>query len=524
MQYQESSEPALQLTGASEYIKTLVNDNKRIAFIFKEDFDGDGSDEILIGLDIGEGFQTVCKLLYVFYENNEWRHIWLLSTMYEDDTSLYHAYGVGIYDSVYAADTRGVGRTDLVIGFAAGNGHFVTPVVIFWDDSKQPLMWQYDETFYHGSLYLVPTEKANTYNIVVENSNASDLDIFSFAESGVHIRQATVFEWKVSTYITKACEPRGLERRAYNVCEAFLSAVWHKDYPSAYEMVLLSNFMGIDGLGDHSLNAFTLYVDENILPVMAENLKYSRLTAEIPEFTYCNFIGKKYTISLNLAEHKGKYKITSFYATASDYNSVNYDVHEQYMSPVGSDALTIPGWLVETLQGKVDRPDLISAENISISYVNMNLSYYPHLVVYADSGYSNSIFFIFEWQGNKYVPVFERKWCIRGIEIKYPHIILTVHESSGTGFAAYNYHVLRFTQDGYRQVWEGMASYYEMFPRATNFDITASLAFPQVDELMYFRVKRKFKGMDETNIIRKRNLFKVYRYNESMMVYEEMKH
>lgn len=182
---------------------------------------------------------------------------------------------------------------------------------------------------------------------------------------------------------------------------------------------------------------------------------------------------------------------------------------------------SVPDWLYESVKSKIENSSLLKKEDINILIVNTNPNKKHQIITYANIGKYDSIFIIFEKINGKYQEVYSKKsWFISSVEINSLNIVLKILESSGTGFSSYYYYIIRYTPNGFKEVWRGLAHKYELFPREYNFETICSLNSYFLNQIIHFIVYNEYKGMDISIPIKSKQYYNIYEYNKNTYKYE----
>ncbi|MDA8097539.1 MAG: hypothetical protein RDV00_02660 [Clostridia bacterium] len=309
------------MAGTSEYIRELLPENVEVNFIFREDFDGDGRNELVLGYSFAEPEQQAglqFEVLCLAPCPHGFTRGLVLSTvpgadpLYGEDDEIH-----GVFDAAYAVDTNGDGRPELVLGLTAGNGHFVTPYVFHWTRGLPVLAWTTGEAYHHGALYVVDEDGDGVFEVVIEGSRFADEgEIISVPEAGPHLRERSVCTWDGSTYDCRTF-PASPLHSAYQTALTFLWSLWKDDYETAYRLTLLPTFLGLAGLDDSSLNAFRRRVNEYLRPALVRNLEKGSLSPE-PSNSFCWFEGPDDFFTLGLMADKEGVKVVSAYVNPKE--------------------------------------------------------------------------------------------------------------------------------------------------------------------------------------------------------------
>jgi len=246
MSMPQQSNKSIIATGPlmSQYVQKLIPEDAIVNFIFKEDFDGDGTSEAVIGYSILEAWDF--SVLYVNRYNDGYKHKLVLTTGGENPDSIYDvADGMyGLLDVACVADTNGDGKPELVLALTAGNGHFITPLIFHWEGKVPSLAWRTGEGFYQGLQRVNDVDGDGIYEIIVEHSIYNEYGIIQGSEANPHIRTSNYYKWNGETYLPNQYTLSKPEYDAYNTAANFLISLWNDNYEYAYKHITAPSFLG----------------------------------------------------------------------------------------------------------------------------------------------------------------------------------------------------------------------------------------------------------------------------------------
>lgn len=280
------------------YLKKIIPARAIIDFVFKEDFDGDGLEEAVVGFTQLIPFPPETLVVWLKPEGEEFRHVMLLAEAGKRDVHN------GIFDNAAAVDTDNDGRPELVLSLSQGTGHYITVNVFDWINGEPVSVWKNEEPSYHGSIEVADVDKDGVFEIISDSGTMEAKEILAFEEAGYHMRKSCCYKWDGNTYQSSPFEVR-MPYLSFNRAVAFLQYLWEQDYKKAYEMVVMPGFVGLDGLDDSSLNEFKKYVNKRIQPVLRRNLAKGRLVPSEPYESFCLFCGFYDDISVELMNKNG---------------------------------------------------------------------------------------------------------------------------------------------------------------------------------------------------------------------------
>lgn len=291
--------------GMAGYMKKLMPSGAIVDFVFKEDFDGDGTDEAVIGYTEFMPFPPESSVVYLKHNGNEYKHTMLLSSIKPEEK-----YNCGIFDNAVSADTDNDGRPELVLSLAAGNGHYITVLVFDWHDGEPLEAWRSNEPCYHGNIEVLDADDDGIYEIITNSGTFEGNEILALDEASYHMRKSYCYKWDGKGFKKSPFQVR-MPYLSFNTAVTFLKNLWVQEYKKSYETVLMPGFIGLSGLDDCSFNAFKKYVNKNIRPVLQRNLSKGKLIPSEPYDNFCLFSGENDDISVEMVQKGGRILVQS---------------------------------------------------------------------------------------------------------------------------------------------------------------------------------------------------------------------
>lgn len=176
----------------------------------------------------------------------------------------------------------------------------------------------------------------------------------------------------------------------------------------------------------------------------------------------------------------------------------------------------------KSIYSKLDNPSLLNKSNISMSISNNPITQKSQIMAYANASRYDGAFVILEDSDGKYQEVFALKLKhIMSFNIRHPNIILASMDEVGTDIRTCNFHVIRSTDSGYKNVWQGLANYcdHNYYPQFT-FEVTANINFGDNGELTHSILKRIYNTGNYINPTNTEKISDIYVYNENNMQYQ----
>lgn len=285
------------------YVKAMIPSGAVLDFVFKEDFDGDGKGEGIVGFTEFTPFPPESSVVYIKNGPEGFVHEDLFIHANEPGLCSY-----GITDEAVLEDVNGDGTKELVLSMAAGNSHNLTVLVFQWKDGAFLPVWRSKETCFHGSMEVTDINGTGSYGIIIDTGTMDGAEILSLGEACFHVRKSCLFKWDGTNY-TRGPHSVRMPYLSYNAAVKFLLYIWMKEYRKAYEMVIMPAFLGLDGLGDSSCRAFTRYLEKSIRPALERNIDKGKLIPAEPYDTYCTFYGPEDDFSIELVRRDQQVKI-----------------------------------------------------------------------------------------------------------------------------------------------------------------------------------------------------------------------
>ncbi|MCX7749354.1 MAG: hypothetical protein N2645_21050 [Clostridia bacterium] len=186
---------------------------------------------------------------------------------------------------------------------------------------------------------------------------------------------------------------------------------------------------------------------------------------------------------------------------------------------------TLPEWVYKSIYSKLDNPGLLDKKNITMQKCFNPITERSQIIAYANANRNDGAIIIFEDFDGKYKEVFSEKLrLILSVQTHHPDIIMVCMDESGTGTATVNFHIIRYTKNGYRNVWQGLADYFDNnYSPQLRFEVTAGISFSNTGELIHSIFKKLYKEGNATNPVSIEKLFDIYVYNDGYMQYQFVK-
>ncbi|SOC38675.1 hypothetical protein [Ureibacillus acetophenoni] len=177
----------------------------------------------------------------------------------------------------------------------------------------------------------------------------------------------------------------------------------------------------------------------------------------------------------------------------------------------------VPDWLYHSLRKRFRYPDEIKREEITVMKVNMKPYDSEQIAAFINVDMVNSVFVIFEKHGDHYDEVYCKDSFVESVDIigameKDQKIVLTAG-TSGTGYVESYHYVIRYTPEGYQDVWDGLARYFVSHHIApTDIKQNGTISFDAGGNELYYSLIKTEPKQEVTA--------QLYKYNKQKHKYE----
>jgi len=298
----------------SEYTLSQLPAGAIPQFIYYEDFNNDGRKEAAVGITCFSPFPPDSAVIFVKEEQDSYNHVWL-----HFSEQAFHS--CGIIDNAAAADIDGDGVPELVVSRVLSHEQDIDIVVFDWPSNDMERVWHSGRTFFHGSMEIEDIDGDGIDEILIESGANTGEEIISLQDTFYHFREGNAYKWDGTSFKLIEHQVR-MPYVSYNASVKFLRAIFHQDYDSAYDMVIMPGFLGLEGLDDSSKDAFRRYIEVNVLPKLEHNLAKGRLVPAEPFDTCCKFMGAEDCFTVELVRKKNEIMILGLVISQnfSNYN------------------------------------------------------------------------------------------------------------------------------------------------------------------------------------------------------------
>lgn len=201
-------------------------------------------------------------------------------------------------------------------------------------------------------------------------------------------------------------------------------------------------------------------------------------------------------------------------------------------------AANIPDWIIQDMQTRLNDIDKnrVQLQGISILQVRMKKKFQerqtdqekksaeqkksgPELIAYANLDQHKGLLVLYAKEKGRYRVVYEKKEPICSVQIiddDNSQIVLTTGNSEN-GKEENKLYVLRYTPQGYREVWDGIAHFRR--EGQTIDQVDGSVQFPGNNQLIYFELNRTLDSVGMP--LMEKSSYQVFTYNEKKARYEK---
>jgi hypothetical protein len=124
------------------------------------------------------------------------------------------------------------------------------------------------------------------------------------------------------------------------------------------------------------------------------------------------------------------------------------------------DATNIPDWLFDSFRQKFSQPDEIKKESITLVYLRMDRkNRAPEIAAFLTTSHMEGWFVLYAEENGAYREVYAKGEPVYGLQVHgaVDHMISFVSGLGGSGVQKNNYHLIKYTKQGYKEVWNGVA-------------------------------------------------------------------
>lgn len=298
-----------------EYVRNIVPETALIQYVFYEDFNGDGENEaIVVYSTYAESGINTC-VFYAEWIKDSYKHRWLVPGETTEN------YGNHSISDAYAVDLTGDGRTELVLVFVKATTTYLN--IYHWIQGAPKLTFVSDE-FYHGLVEVIDEDRDGACEIILqEETVGEEQQIISSGGYLPHVCESHIFKWNGKTYSRSSYPVEEKNSAAYNTAAKFFLSIWKGDYETAYNLAYLPAFLGVEYLSQNTWEAFRAFVDQNIKPVLMENLELGLLEiGPYPSFYNTSFQGQRHDFRFNFVKEKRLIKVSAVTITPKEPGDV----------------------------------------------------------------------------------------------------------------------------------------------------------------------------------------------------------
>lgn len=184
--------------------------------------------------------------------------------------------------------------------------------------------------------------------------------------------------------------------------------------------------------------------------------------------------------------------------------------------------VTLAEWAYKSINSKLDNPGMLDKKNISVQKCFNPTTGKSQIMAYGSANKLDGAFVICEDSDGDYREIYASKHkLILSVQIQHPNIVLVCMDESGTGAATASFHLIRHTNSGYKNVWNGLANHYDTnYSPQFCFEVTAGISFSNTGELIHSAFKKLYEHGNPTNPVNTEKIFDIYKFDEDYMQYQ----
>ena len=178
----------------------------------------------------------------------------------------------------------------------------------------------------------------------------------------------------------------------------------------------------------------------------------------------------------------------------------------------------VPDWLFHSLRKRFRYPDRIKREEITMMKINMKPrdSKSEQIAAFINVDMVNAVFVIFEKHGDHYDEVYCKDLFVESVKVigaqEHDQKIVLTGGGGGTGIWESSHYVIRYTPEGYKDVWEGVAT-LRVSDKIAPYDIqqNGTIGFDAGGNELYYALIKSQPVPEVSG--------QIYKYNENRMKY-----
>ncbi len=182
----------------------------------------------------------------------------------------------------------------------------------------------------------------------------------------------------------------------------------------------------------------------------------------------------------------------------------------------------IPEWPFDSFKQKFSQPDLIDKEDVTLVTLRMNRTRKsPEIAAFLTTSHLEGWFVLYAEENGVYKEVYGKQEPVYGVQVHGAgdQMISFLSGVGGSGVQKNNYHLLSYTQQGYKEVWSGLA--YDMLANGPPPFHTMIGKFFIEDHTgkLYYQQTTYIYNEDISRISSTKQLTHVYHYDEEKSIY-----
>ncbi|TRY26991.1 hypothetical protein FOI68_05300 [Brevibacillus sp. LEMMJ03] len=185
----------------------------------------------------------------------------------------------------------------------------------------------------------------------------------------------------------------------------------------------------------------------------------------------------------------------------------------------------IPEWPFDSFKQKFSQPDLIDKEDVTLVTLRMNRTRKsPEIAAFLTTSHLEGWFVLYAEENGVYKEVYAKQEPVYGVQVHGAgdQMISFLSGVGGSGVQKNNFHLLSYTQQGYKEVWSGLA--YDLLANGPPpFHQTIGTIYTEDNtRKLYYQQTTYIFNEDISRISSTKQLTHVYHYDEEKSVYTSL--
>ncbi|MFY0545395.1 hypothetical protein [Brevibacillus sp. H7] len=182
----------------------------------------------------------------------------------------------------------------------------------------------------------------------------------------------------------------------------------------------------------------------------------------------------------------------------------------------------IPDWLYGSVQSKVTPASKVKHEDIKVMVVSLRGERFPLVAAYVNEFNKQGVFILYKRIDGTYREVYVKEIPVHFVQV-YGDLAIVVSGRAGSspGILRDEHFIIRQTPSGYKEVWNGMATYVKMLPEVPPlFYETGSVLLDQDGRrLLYTTLRETYHRKNLSVPMTRQSFYQIYRYSEESHIY-----